>query len=1030
MLQKQPVNINFSEGLNTKTDKWQLPVGQFLSLDNSVFTTQGRLTKRNGFGKISSVVGADYLTTLNGNLTAIGSTLQAYSAGNESWVTKGNLNPITLSTLPVGRSAINQIQCDSVISANNLVCTVYTERNNSTSNYYYNIRDSNTGQAVVNPTLIPAGSGAITGSPRVFLLGGFFIIVFTNTLTATPHLQYVAISTSSPTTVTAPADIAATYAPSSTVAWDGVVYGTQLFIAYNTTSGGQAIDFVTLNQQLLLSAATTFVNASWAATMMSVCVDTSQNSAVIYASFYSSGSSTGYVLAVDSTLAKRMSPTQIISSGTVNNITCAAQNGVVTTLYEVNNAYSYDSSIKSDFIDKVAVTLPLTVTTGTVGSTTTILRSVGLASKSFIYNSVIYTLVTYQSVFQNTYFLIDSLGNIYSRFAYENGGGYLTLGLPQAQVIGSTANIAYLYKDLIETLNTTQNANGSGAPNVSNVYSQTGVNLVGLDFTTATQNASEIGSSLNITGGMLWSYDGQTVSEQGFHLFPDSIECTWSTTGGSIHAQPDGATNTNAYYYQVTYEWTDANGNINRSASSVPVSVTTTGSGTAGSITVNVPYLRLTYKSNVKIVIYRWSVANQEYYQVTSITAPTLNVTTSDSIAYVDTLADSSIIGNNIIYTTGGVIEDIAGPAAVATALFDDRLWLIDAEDRNLLWFSKQVIEGTPVEMSDLSTFYVAPSTGAQGSTGPLTCIFPMDDKLILFKQDAVYYINGSGPDNTDSNNQYSQPIFITSSVGCANQNSIVLIPGGLMFQSDKGIWLIGRDLSTNYIGAPVEAFNSVSANSAVNIPATTQVRFTLDTGVQLMYDYFFDKWGTFSGASAISSTLYQSLHTLLRGDGAVLQETPGTYLDAGEPTLMSFLTSWLNLAGLQGYQMAYEYFLLGEYLSPHILRMGVAYDYNASIYQSDFIMPTNFNSSAASPFGDQPSPFGASTSVEPWRVFLAQKRCSAIQISFNEIYDPTYGVTAGAGLTLSGINLVVAVKAGWRTQSQGNTVGSGQNRG
>jgi len=95
------------------------------------------------------------------------------------------------------------------------------------------------------------------------------------------------------------------------------------------------------------------------------------------------------------------------------------------------------------------------------------------------------------------------------------------------------------------------------------------------------------------------------------------------------------------------------------------------------------------------------------------------------------------------------VAEDIGPPATKILALFDTRLWLVDAESPNTLWFSKQIIDSTPVEMSDLFTFYIAPTTSSQGSTGPTTALAPMDDKLIIFKGNAAYYINGQGPDNT-----------------------------------------------------------------------------------------------------------------------------------------------------------------------------------------------------------------------------------------------------------------------------------------
>jgi hypothetical protein len=402
-------------------------------------------------------------------------------------------------------------------------------------------------------------------------------------------------------------------------------------------------------------------------------------------------------------------------------------------------------------------------------------------------------------------------------------------------------------------------------------------------------------------------------------------------------------------------------------------------------------------------------------------------------------LADASILGNNILYTNGGVVEDIGPPAFTALALFDDRMWGIDSEDGNLLWYSKQVIENTPVEMSDLFTFYVAPSLGAQGATGPLTCLFPMDTELVLFKETAMYYINGTGPDNTGANSQYSQPNFITSVVGCTNQKSIVFTPNGLMFefQSESGnqIWLLGRDLQTNYIGADVEAFTkSATVLSAVNIPGANHVRFTLSSGVVLVYDYYYSQWGEFivggtfanTSTAPASSTLFGNLHTFVNNLGQVYQETPGQYLDGTTPVLMSFQTGWLNLAGLQGYERVYWMLFLGNYLSPFKLQTTIGYDYNPSLQQQTTVLPDNNNPTyggypgyygAETPYGGNPQPFKA-------RVFTQQQRAEAIQIGVQEIYDPSFGVAAGAGLTLSGLTLIAGIKAGYRPSPASKSFG------
>ena len=118
MLQKQNTNINFAQGLDTKTDPWQVPVGKFLSLENTIFTKGGLLQKRNGYAGLPMLSGSpNYVTTFNGDLTAIGTNLQALSAGYGSWVSRGNIQPLSLSTLPLIRNNLNQTQCDSSIAS-------------------------------------------------------------------------------------------------------------------------------------------------------------------------------------------------------------------------------------------------------------------------------------------------------------------------------------------------------------------------------------------------------------------------------------------------------------------------------------------------------------------------------------------------------------------------------------------------------------------------------------------------------------------------------------------------------------------------------------------------------------------------------------------------------------------------------------------------------------------------------------------------------------------------------------------------
>ena len=1007
-IQKQPVNINFSQGLDTKTDPFQVPIGKFAQLTNSVFTKGGLLQKSNGFGQLTSLPNSasTFVTTFNGDLTALGTTLQAYSPGSKTWVNQGSIQPCQLSTLPLLRNNLNQSQSDTALSPNGFICTVYTENNAGTNTFKYVVADSTTGQNVVAPTAI-SQADATYGTPKVFLLGNYFVIVFTNKVSTVYHLKFFAISTAQPTIVTTPADVSTSYTPSATVNFDGVVMNSNLYLAWNgsSTSG---IKTAYISSGLSISASTN-PDSAHVATLMSVTADVTTNA--VWVSYYDSGSSTGYSFAMNGNLQKFASfPVETIASGTILNLASAAQNGVMTLFYEVSGAV-----VKVNTLTQSA----------TLGTAATLKRSVGIASKGFIVDGVIYLLVAFSSTYQPTYFLLNAAGLIVAKLAYQNGGGYYVTGVPSVSVTGNIASVSYLYKDLVQAVN-----KGTALPagtQSAGIYSQTGVNLVNFTLGTSGISTAEIGLNLNVTGGFLGAYDGYAFVENGFFIWPEGVTATWSASGGSIVAEPNGSTNTNAYYYQVTYEWSDNQGNLFRSAPSIPLAVTTSGSGSSGSISLVIPTLRLTYKTAnpVKLVVYRWSIGQQSYYQTTSITSPVLNDLTVDSITFLDTNSDATILGNNLLYTTGGVVENINGPACSALTLFDNRLWLIDSEDPNLLWYGKEVIEATPVEMSDLLTYYVAPTIGSQGSTGPMKCIAAMDDKLIIFKSNAIYYVNGAGPDSTGANSQYSQPVFITSAAGCSNPQSVTLTPEGLMFQSDKGIWKLGRDLGTTYVGAPVENYNGLTIQGAQGIPGTNQERFTSPSGTTQMFDYYYNQWGTFNNMPAVSSTLYQNKHTYISSIGQVFQETPNQYLIGSSPVLMNFQTGWINLAGLQGYQRAYYFYLLGTYLSPHKLFIQVAYDYNPNPTQTLTINPTNFSPVyGADPLYGDGSPYGGAQTLEQWRIFFQRQKCESFQLTVNELYDPSLGVVAGPGLTLSGINMVIGVKKGWKPISGANSTG------
>lgn len=982
-VQRQTLNIPFAQGLDTKNDPWQIQPGNFLSLENALFQRGNALRKRTGFESLTSLPSgseATTLTTYKNNLTAIGESLYAFSDPSDQWLNKGRIQPISLSSQSTVRTSYSISVIDSCVSTNDLVCTAFLDGDGI---WKYTVTSFLTGETLINVTNLPATASAA----RVHQVGNFFVITF---FRAGARLSYLAIPIANINTTVGPTDISV----AATTAYDAHVIGSELFVAW---TDGTNIRITKLSATLQQGA--TYTILGYTATLMSVTgYAPSVGLPTVWVTAYDGVNAFSWT--INSALTTPSAAFQTMTAITGTEITSVADVNGLTLFYQVTNTYTF-SAQRTDYIEKVTCTIA-----GVVGAPVVVQRDAGLGSEAFYYNNRIYMIAAHDGTNQPTYFLIDSDSNIVAKLAYSNGAGYCTTQiLPSIHILGDNVSIAYLYKTLVIPVNKTQ---GVSAPN--GVYAQIGGNLVTFNMSKKNIETEELAQVLATAGGYVWMYDTVKPVELGFHVWPDEILATPSAGAGTITAQQ--------YYYQITYEWTDGQGLIHRSAPSIPIGVNLVGPN--NTITLDIPTLRFTNKTspnNVRIVIYRWSTAQQVYYQITSITSPLLNNTAVDSVQYVDTDPDANILGNNVLYTTGGVVENIAPPAVSLVTTFNNRMFAVSDEDRNTIWYSKQVLASTPIEFSDLFTIYVAPTSTAQGDPGEITAVAAMDDKLIIFKRNTIYYVAGNGPDITGANNDFTDPVFITGTVGCINANSIVYTPNGIFFQSNKGIWVLNRNLTTEYVGAPVEGYNAVPVADGLVVPDTNEVRMSIEPGV--------------------SMAVYDGRHALLNANGDVLLQSPNTFVDDGNaglllmydyyyqqwgtfrirsgPVQFAFTTGWLSLAGIQGFERAQWMTILGRYYSPHKLSISIGYDYNDSFSQAVVLTSQNYSE----PYGNDPlygngSPYGGPGNVEQWRVFFNQQKCQSFQLRVQEIFDPQYATVPGSGVQLTGINLIVGLKSSY----------------
>lgn len=964
MLQKTNIPISFAQGLDTKVDPKQVVAGKFLLLQNAIFTTPGELRKRNGYtaftqstlagGTVSSGVA---LATFNDELLEFdGSFLYTYDVANTAWVQKGRTIGLQIEQFSVAKNSNNLFNSDMAQHANGLQLFTWTD---SLVGPMYTIVDSTTGAVVVPHTPLPAGVVHV----KPFALGNFFVIIYVQI--STHFLRMVSIPVTAPLSPAAPVTI---FSAATVNGWDGTLTGSNLTLVISPL-GLANLQLLPISPTLVVGSPVVIAGQG-ADGVVSITLD-----AALSQLWVSSYDTTDIKYSVYTTaLTPVLAPITVEAVADVQRIISHAVNGTGTLWYEQLAMATYNELIR--FANATNL--------GVVSTPAVFLRSVGIESKPFVVNGVTYFTVVFDSLQQPTYFIVNSLAQVVGKALPLSAGPLLqdTLVPEALQLTPGLVTFTSLVVDQLETT-------------MGKVLTLTGVVRTTLDFnSTDVFYKISISKTLQITGGILKEYDGVNLVETGFNVYPEGLVSTQG--GGGSMGNASVATQ---YQYMVTYTWYDNNGQINNSFPSIPDDATTIqfNSGiTTGSNSLLIPTLRLTDKTDVLINVFRTTGNGTIFYQLTNggngLTL--FNDPTVDFVTFVDTEGDAAIQGNPIIYTTGNVVGNDGPPAPKLITQYINRLMLVPSENPLQIWFSEEAVPSTALNFSALFTINV----DARG--GAITAMQQMDNYLIIFKQNNIFFLTGQGPDNTGGQNDFINPTLVTSDSGCNNAHSVVQTPVGIMYQTPKGVYLLGRTLQVEYIGAPVEEFNQYHITSAQLIPTTTQVRFTMEAiQTSLVYDYFMKQWSVFTGQDAQDSALYRQQFTYIQPNGLVLQEAPGVFTDAGAFIPLVMTTSWLSLAQLQGFQRAYRALILGEYKSPHTLSVGVAYDFDPTVAQTDLI---------------DTSPASTERPYE-WRVDFRRQTCTSIQFTIQDLQSSSFG----EGMSISAINLMIGAKVGTNKLAQ-----------
>lgn len=529
---------------------------------------------------------------------------------------------------------------------------------------------------------------------------------------------------------------------------------------------------------------------------------------------------------------------------------------------------------------------------------------------------------------------------------------------------------------------------------LSNSTLNAAVGTFKLDFTYARRFMfAEIGDSVMLTGGFTFREDGIFPAENNFLLYPEIT----SATAGTVAS---GGMDDGVYSYIVVFECADLNGNVDRSTTSLPASATTSGGAGKGKVTLIIDYLPISMHrfSGQPVVasIFRTEAGGETYYCIGSqeITVGLSNFT------YVDQANDSTIIGNRIVYTQGGILDREPAPPCEQFVVHNNRVWGFTGKT---VFYSGDYVPGENPWFSTIQQFRIDPG-------GEITALASLDEKLIIFKSDRIFKVTGRGCNATGSGSDLTPPDVIISDCGCIESRSVVVVPQGVIFLSDKGLYLLTRGEELTFIGLPVDRYvtNYPTITAATMMPTVQEIRFqAIDddgNGVVLVYNYRDNRWTTHTnydylgaggtGARADALVVNGDYYTIDQS-GYPSRETDG-YLDPSDTYVTSELeTGWIKPTGKQGLARVQRATFLSEFVDGHNLAIEIDKDYVASSVQS-----AAFTSSEIQSFPEeQVSLHIQNQQGEAWRFRLRDSEG-----------DDT---STGEGFMAKGVTLLVGAKRG-----------------
>lgn len=513
------------------------------------------------------------------------------------------------------------------------------------------------------------------------------------------------------------------------------------------------------------------------------------------------------------------------------------------------------------------------------------------------------------------------------------------------------------------------------------------------------------GSGAVVLGGVPSFYDGVSAYNPASLVKPVILQLASGGTAGDMDA---GA----VYAVRLVEEWIDAKGNVVLSQPSDAVSIDLTGSDDEIDVSWRsssienkrdgFPLLSNLYAQR-RMSFYRTEGAGTTYLYEKSVY---INKYATDWSLTTLTASDASVEDNPEPYVYGGELANTPLPSCHVGCVSSGRAHLRSDEDKRRLYYSKPLVPTRSVEFDTLASYNMFPEE--------IVGVADLGGTPCAVSKRHVYVVDGLGP-GLAGLPAGAFTVREVASIGTEDQESVIAVPGGVLFRGTDGFYLVGAG-GVEPVGDRVQdAADAYGTTICADLdPETRSARFLTTTGSNtrvLVYYWDTKQWvvhtpdmssGTLASMVAHKGHIYfgNDNGSYGRADGTVFSDEGGYY--AGVVKL-----GWEHVEGVQTRKRFWEVDLLMRRKAAHAVEVKLWYGRDESDADTFYFTEADITTIGT---------------LEKVRVQVPHGRgmTDAIQVQVRdvrlvtpEVGDPYYDAGSGQGFELVAVDYVIGIKGG-----------------